>query len=157
MRSVRSATVQWKCHTFCQLQISKNQFTQPALFFNLRGNACDHPVQHDLLLDLASTLVLFIDISELHLHCVQEKLREDVTKTHSSIVVVLTDNNGHDEDAIEEFSDLFSDVVGEALDDIRCITTFELEGGIKNMTSVITDITKAIHASMSECPELSLR
>ena len=134
----------------------QDQFTQPALFFNLHGNACDHPVQHDLLLDLASTLVLFIDISELHLHCVQEKLWEDVRKKHSGMVVVLTDIKGHDEDAIEKLENIYLDVVGEATHDIRCITTFEIEGGIKNTTSVIKGIQKAIQETKSKCPKHSL-
>ena len=77
-RQISNGTVEMS--HFLPAADQQDQFTQPALFFNLRGNACDHPVQHDLLLELATTLVLFIDISELHLQCVQEKLREDVRK-----------------------------------------------------------------------------
>ena len=72
------------------------------------------------------------------------------------MVVVLTDTKGHDEDAAEKLSDMFSDVVGEDIDVIKCITTFEIEGGIKNMTSVIKDIRKAIQETKSKCPKPSL-
>ena len=133
-----------------------DQFTHPALFFNLRGDACDHPVQHELLLDLAAVIVIIIDINELHCSCVQVYLQEAVRKKQGGVVVVLTDSKEHDEDTIEELSDMFSDLVGEAIDVIKCVTTFEIEGGIKNMTSLIKDIRRALQELMSKRPELSL-
>ena len=70
----------------------QDKFKQPALFFNLRGDACNHPVQHDLLLDFATTLIIVIDISELDLRPVQENLKETVRKKQSGVIVILTDH-----------------------------------------------------------------
>ena len=125
----------------------QDRFTEPALFFNLRGNTCDYPTQHSMLMDLATSVVIFVDLGELHQQSVQEFLLRTINKKDNQVTVVLTDCKNHEED-IELLQEKFSELVGDAIENIPIITTYEMDGEPKNISDVNQEVRDAISTNM---------
>ena len=125
----------------------QDQFTQPALFFNLRGNTCDYPTQHSVLMDLATSVVIFVDLGELHQQSVQEFILRTINKKDNQVTVVLSDCKNHEED-IEFLQEKFSELVGDAIENIPIITTYEMDGEPKNTIDVNQEVRDAISTNM---------
>ena len=125
----------------------QDPFKEPALFFNLRGDAYDYQVQHSILMDLASVLVIIIDVGEVHKGEVNEMLKLMSNKTN--IIFVLTNSTRLSMDDMVQAVKTLRNLVGEAASKDTLVPTFE-EGGLRNATDLTEDIIKAIEIKMME-------
>ena len=145
---------------FLPADSQQDQLNKPVLFFNLRGDACNHPIQHQLMMDLGTVLLIFLDIGALHNKSIQELLHESLNKK-DHVIFVLTDSQGNDTTHIDQLQEMFGDLVGDAIDKIEVITTFEMEGGEvegaeKNMTDVVQEVRVAVQKELEESSESTL-
>ena len=137
--------------------LEDDQFSEPALIFNLRGDACTYPQQHRIAMDLAAdtVLVIIVDIGELHSEPVQKMLQDSTKQMQTRAIIILTDSKKHDKDNINKLHTTLLGLVDT--DDIKVIRTFEMEGmGDRNVTKVNEDIQNAIKKKMSSNPKWSI-
>ena len=119
-------------------------------------DACDYPIQRTILMGLATTVVIFIDIGELHQHSVQQLLLETIKMKQNHVTFILTDCKNHDENELEQLQEKFSELVNDAIENITIITTYEMEGGPKNISDVNQEVREAITKNMIPAPKQSL-
>ena len=134
----------------------RDRFPEPALFFNLRGDACDYPDQHSLIMDLGTILVIVTDIEDLHSAQVQQMLKDSTKKMKTHVIVILTDSKKHEVSDINQSQEKFSDLVGDDLGQIEVITTFDMQVSGKDNIYANEEIRDAIKTKMSTGPQRSI-
>ena len=77
-------------------------------------------------------------------------------KKNDHVIVVLTDRQGQTASHIDQLQDAFGDLVGDAIEMIEVITTFEMEGGDRNIIDVIEEVQEAVQKKLEESPESAL-
>ena len=133
----------------------KDPFKEPALFFNLRGDACDYRVQHGLLMDLASVLVIIIDIGEVYTSTVNEMLQLTSKKMNNTIILLTNSRRLSERHTAQAVETLINVMCRENEED-TFILTFD-EGYERNETDVTHDVISAIKTKMVKSPKQALQ
>ena len=130
----------------------QDSFKEPVLFFNLRGDICDYQVQHGILMDLATVLVIVVDVGEFQTRKMNEMLQQASKKTN--IILILTNTTElSDDDIVQNGRPLLSLIGGKTED--AFVPTFE-EGGPRNDADMTHHIIKAIRNKLAKSPKQAL-
>ena len=123
----------------------QDPFKEPALFFNLRGDACDYQVQHGIMMDLASILVIVMDLGEVTTSAVNELL--ELMSKKANVIFVLTNSTRLSKHDVVQAVKPLQKLVGVAASKDTFIPSFE-EGGLRNYTDLKEHIINAIRTKM---------
>ena len=125
----------------------QDPFKEPALFFNLRGDACAFQVQHGILMDLASVLVIILDAGEVHKRRVNELLQQMNKK--ESTILVLTNSTGLPKEDMAQAGKILHELIGKETGKVKIVSTLK-QGRPKNEADLNKDIICAIRSKMME-------
>ena len=125
----------------------QGSFEESALFFNLRGDACDYPVQHGIMMDIASVLVIVVDLLEVTTGAVNELLNQ--LRKKDNITFVLTNSTGLLKYEMVQAVKTLQKLVGVTASKDTFIPIFE-ECGLRNDTDLTEHIISAIRIKMEK-------
>ena len=132
----------------------QDRFKEPALFLNLRGDARDYQKQQHVMMDLASILVVILDVKEVHMNTADEML-QIINKKAKKIILVLTNTTGLSEHDIAQTGERLLNLIGRDAVDDTFIPTFE-GSGPRNDADLTQHIISAIRNKVSGSPKQAL-
>ena len=125
-------------------------FKEPALFFNLRGDATDYQVQYSILMDLASVLVIIVDMGDVYTR--KKEMQHMRSKIRKNLILVLTNTTGLSEEDTAQAGKILLDWIGEEDQKDTFIPTFE-GWSPRNDSEMTQDIIRAVRNKMVNSPK----